>query len=97
MAPRIVTEDVTFQWDGVSQRLTRGQMLDVTPGGALERAIGPQRLRPPGPIPAAAAEPEPPAKPAPPAAKQEEAPEPAAKKTAQAAAKLTGTDGKDTP
>jgi hypothetical protein len=98
MSARIVTEDVEFPWDGVTQRLTRGQMLDVTAGGALEEAIGADNLRPPGPITAV---PEPPAKAAAPAAakpdegKQEEAPETAPKKTAQATAKLTGTEGKE--
>lgn len=49
-SPRIVTEDVTFQWDGVTQRLPRGQVLDVAPDSALERAIGAQRLRPLGAV-----------------------------------------------
>jgi len=42
--PRIVTEDVRFTWDGVSQRLPRGQVIDVPPGSALEDAIGRHRL-----------------------------------------------------
>jgi hypothetical protein len=100
MSARIVTEDVSFLWDGVSQRLTRGQMLDVTPGGALEDAIGSENLRPPGPIAPAPADPELPVKPAAPAAKpdedkQEEPPEATPKKTAQATAKLAGTEGKE--
>jgi hypothetical protein len=52
MSPRIVTEDVTFLWDGVTQRLPKGQVMDVPPGSALERAIGLHRLVPYG-VPAA--------------------------------------------
>ncbi|HEY2085614.1 MAG TPA: hypothetical protein VGH54_06210 [Mycobacterium sp.] len=102
MSARIVTEDVEFPWDGVTQRLTRGQMLDVVPDSALERAIGSQNLRPPGPIaPAPSAAPEPLAKAAAPAVakpdegKQDEAAEATPKKTAQATAKLAGTEGKE--
>jgi hypothetical protein len=57
LSPRIVTEDVTFLWDGVTQRLPKGQLIDVEPGGALERAIGSDRLvpygLPPAPVPMA--------------------------------------------
>ncbi len=53
---RTVTEDVTFLWDGVTQRLAKGQVLAVAAGGALERAIGLHRLTPHG-APAAAPEP----------------------------------------
>jgi hypothetical protein len=99
--PRIVTENVEFSWDGATAHLAKGQMLDVTPGSALERAIGEDKLRPPGPIaaapppPAAPAALEPPAKPALVAAKPEGVPEAAPKKTTQATAKLTGTEGKE--
>jgi hypothetical protein len=52
ISPRIVTEDVRFLWDGVSQRLPKGQIIDVVPGSALEQAIGAQRLVPmPGTAP----------------------------------------------
>ena len=59
---RTVTEDVTFLWDGVTQRLAKGQVLAVAAGGALERAIGLHRLTPHGlpvarPDPVAAPEP----------------------------------------
>lgn len=54
ISPRVVTEDVTFLWDGVPQRLPKGQVIDVAPGSALERAIGAQRLVP---LPGAAAAP----------------------------------------
>jgi hypothetical protein len=47
--PRTVTQDTVFTWDGVSTRLARGQAIDVTPGGALEAAIGRDRLVPLGP------------------------------------------------
>lgn len=43
---RIVTEDVTFRWDGASQRLARGTLIDVPAGSALEEAIGAARLAP---------------------------------------------------
>ena len=42
--PCAVTADAEITWDGVSQRLTRGTVLDVPPGGALEQAIGLDRL-----------------------------------------------------
>jgi hypothetical protein len=52
ISPRVVTEDVRFQWDGVGQRLPKGQLIDVVPGSALERAIGADRLVPaPGTVP----------------------------------------------
>lgn len=44
--PRIVAQDVRFLWDGVSQRLPKGQVIDVAPGGALEDAIGAENLVP---------------------------------------------------
>jgi hypothetical protein len=81
--PRTVAVDTTIFWDGVSQRLPRGQLLDVTPGGALEAAIGRDRLVP---LRGAIAPP-----PAMEAASQEEPKAPAPKP--RAAAK-TG-DGKD--
>ena len=82
--PRVVTEDVIFHWDGVSQRLPRGQVMDVTPGSALERAIGRNRLRPVGAVTQAAEEPEP----------KEEA-EPAAPAKPKAAAKKDSDDDKE--
>jgi len=45
---RTVTEEVVFLWDGVTQRLAKGQVLAVEAGGALERAIGKHRLIPHG-------------------------------------------------
>lgn len=72
--PRTVMQDVSFVWDGVSTRLPKGQAIDVTPGGALEAAIGRDHLVPLG---ATSALPpaEPPAKEAVPAEKpQEESP-----------------------
>lgn len=93
--PRIVTEDVTFQWDGVSQRLPRGQVMDVTPGSALERAIGVQRLRPLGAVAAQPpAEPAKPAEEAVPEAAPEEEPKTAPVKP-KAAAKAQDDSGKD--
>lgn len=38
--PRLVNTDVTFTWDGVTQRYQRGQIVDVPAGSALETAIG---------------------------------------------------------
>ena len=60
--PRIVTADVAFTWDGASQRLPRGQVIDVPAGSALEDAIGPGNLAPltaPAAVPAAPAVQEP--------------------------------------
>jgi hypothetical protein len=52
ISPRVVTQDVTFLWDGVSQRLPKHQVIDVAPGSALERAIGRDKLVPmPGTAP----------------------------------------------
>lgn len=85
VSPRIVTADVVFTWDGVSQRLPKGQVMDVPPGSALEAAIGLKHLVPLGAVAA-----QPPAeKPAP----QEELPaEPA---RPRAAAKKQDSDTKD--
>jgi hypothetical protein len=44
--PRVVIRDIPLTWDGVSQRLPRGQVMDVTPGSALEAAIGRDNLVP---------------------------------------------------
>jgi len=44
--PRIVTEDRQIFWDGVTQRLPKGQQIDVPPDSPLERAIGRQYLVP---------------------------------------------------
>lgn len=38
--PRLVNTDVTFTYDGVTQRVQRGQIIDVPSGSALETAIG---------------------------------------------------------
>jgi hypothetical protein len=43
-SPRTVAVDTVFLWDGAPQRLARGQVMDVTPDSALERAIGRDRL-----------------------------------------------------
>ena len=56
--PRVITADTTITWDGASQRLARGTVMDVPPGGALEEAIGRERLatlsgRPLAPVAAA--------------------------------------------
>jgi hypothetical protein len=58
--PRVVAADTYFTWDGATQRLPRGQVMDVTPDSPLERAIGRHNLVPHG-VPASqpAAEPEP--------------------------------------
>jgi len=57
--PRIVTEDRQIFWDGVQQRLPKGQQIDVPPDSPLERAIGRQFLVPlPGSAPAAEPAPE---------------------------------------
>lgn len=50
--PRTVAVDRWITWDGVRQRLPRGQVMDVTPGSALEREIGRDNLVPRGPDPA---------------------------------------------
>lgn len=42
--PRTVAVETWIQWDGMPVRLPRGQVIDVTPGGALEQAIGRDRL-----------------------------------------------------
>lgn len=92
--PRIVTAETWIQWDGVSQRIPRGQVMDVTPGSALEAAIGLDRLRPLG-----AVAPHPPAPEPAPALETaelppvpEEAPKPAPAKP-KAAAKSPEKDG----
>jgi len=46
VSPRIVTADRQIFWDGVTQRLPKGQVLDVPPGSALEREIGRDYLVP---------------------------------------------------
>lgn len=65
-SPRVVTVDTVIQWDGVSQRLPRGQVIDVPPGSKLEAAIGLERLVPLGAT--ATSRPAEPAEPAEPAA-----------------------------
>lgn len=44
--PRVVTVDRQIFWDGVTQRLPKGQVLDVPPDSALEREIGRDYLVP---------------------------------------------------
>jgi hypothetical protein len=44
--PCVVTDDVTFEWDGAEQRLARGTIIDVPAGGPLEDAIGRGSLAP---------------------------------------------------
>ena len=88
--PRIVTADVVFTWDHAPQRLGRGTIIDVPAGGALERAIGADRLiplygAPPVTVPLAS---EPAPEPA-----QEKAPAPRSPAKATAAAK----SGQDPP
>lgn len=56
-SPRVVNETTEFGWDHVTHRLTKGQVIDVPPGSALEDAIGAHRLDPLPPLPASAAEP----------------------------------------
>jgi hypothetical protein len=65
--PRTVAVETWITWDGVPTRLPKGQAIDVTPGSALERAIGRERLVPLGPTSALppAEEPAPPEEPAP--------------------------------
>jgi hypothetical protein len=46
ISPRAVTADRHITWDGVVQRLPKGQVLDVPPGSALEREIGADYLVP---------------------------------------------------
>jgi hypothetical protein len=38
--PRLVNTTVTFTYDGVSQRLVKGSIIDVPAGSPLETAIG---------------------------------------------------------
>lgn len=72
--PRTVTQDTVFTWDGVPTRLSKGQAIDVTPGSALEAAIGRDKLVPLGATSALPPEDQP-AKEAAPAEKpQEESP-----------------------
>lgn len=88
ISPRIVTQERWISWDGVTQRLPKGQVLDVPPGSALEREIGRDFLVPlPGSAPVAETAPAlaPAEKPAP----QEEA----ARAMPRASAK--SDDGKD--
>ena len=67
---RVLAVETTITWDGVTQRLPRGQVIDVAPSSALERAIGRDRLVPlyrpvitaPAPVAEAAQKPAAPAK-----------------------------------
>ena len=38
--PRVVNVDITVVWDGVSQRIPRGTLIDVPAGSALLAALG---------------------------------------------------------
>jgi hypothetical protein len=98
--PRTVTQERWFMWDGVPTRLPKGQAIDVTPGSALERAIGREHLVPLGAT--SALPPEPPAKEAPTEKPQQEEsptlpPKPVApakkQDTETAPAKTDGKDG----
>ena len=42
--PRIVNTDITVTWDGVSQRIPRGTIIDVPAGSALLTALGSSNL-----------------------------------------------------
>lgn len=42
--PQIINQDTTVTWDGVSQRIPRGTLIDVPPGSALQTAIGSSNL-----------------------------------------------------
>ena len=64
-SPRVVAADVTFTWDRVPWRLHRGQVIDVPPGSALEKAIGANMLVPLGATGPAAQPPAPDAEEAP--------------------------------
>lgn len=91
ISPRIVTQERWISWDGVTQRLPKGQVLDVPPGSALEREIGRDFLVPlPGSAPVAehgrAPAPAPAEKPAP-------REEPAPAKSSATAKKDDGKDG----
>jgi hypothetical protein len=85
-SPRVVTADTRIMWDGVPQRLPRGQVIDVPPGSALEEAIGTENLVPLG----ATATSRPAAEPAAPAADPAPRKPRGNGKTQDAAADLTG-------
>lgn len=89
--PCVVTADVPILWDGVTQRLPKGQVMDVPPDSALEAEIGLQNLATLSGVPLAAPEPAMPEK-----AAQDE-PEAAAEagsgRTRKAAAKESGGSG----
>lgn len=99
ISPRVVTQDVVLFWDGVFQRLPKGQVMDVPPGSALEWAIGREHLVPlPGSVaaqpPAQAAAKEEPAPKEEPKSVPKEAEAPAAK-PAPVKAKAQDDDAKD--
>jgi hypothetical protein len=99
---RILAVDAEITWDGVTQRLPRGQVIDVAPGGALEKAIGRERLVPlyrplvTAPAPAAAPAPVAEAAQKPPEAAEAAAQDDAPARPAAARSKPRGTaqDGK---
>ena len=92
----MVTEDVHFPWDGVSQRLGRGTVLDVVPGSPLEDAIGAGNLRPLHAVAAQPAAAEPPAGVTdPPDAPSESEPKPKARARTGTGADTSGTTAPD--
>jgi hypothetical protein len=42
--PQLVKTDITVTWDGVSQRIPRGTVIDVPAGSALLTALGSTNL-----------------------------------------------------
>jgi hypothetical protein len=88
--PQVVAVDTTLFWDGVTQRLPRGTVLDVAPNSALLAAIGREHLVPLGATSALPPE-EPPAKEAPTEKPPEEAPAAPPKPVTQAKKQDTET------
>lgn len=88
ISPRIVTQDVVLFWDGVFQRLPKGQVMDVPPDSALEWAIGREHL-----VPLGATSAQPPAQEKPETAAPKEEPKPAPKE-AEAAPKAAPVKAK---
>jgi hypothetical protein len=42
--PQVVNTDITMTWDGASQRVARGTLIDVPAGSALQTALGSENL-----------------------------------------------------
>lgn len=80
--PQVVTVDTAFVWDGVTQRLARGTVLDVPPNSPLLGAIGLENLTPMFRAGSTALPPEQPAEAPEDAPAKDETPATAAKKTA---------------